>query len=1417
MVVVSILLILVTFFTLTACNKKKKKTKTNVATTAMEAPTGLTIENGEFFEPANKPKTGDSLVFPAKPKSWYTVSVDEKITTAHGIISLDEQEYKKYYSKWDKASSPKKWREKNGDKVQDPRVLLIYNQKSPDIPSEYKYSKGCDVEEYAYYKVSVRVYTKGDSVAILKLQDNEQLKCEVESTKKDEWQELVAYVEGSKSSSPQDFKITLANKGKGHAFFDSISMEKMDIEPENFQDDIVNKDLPYISYQEIDYNFSATSNGTPSKKTPYKSPKFFNYKQFEGFNAALHYGIMSIYDGEDLIKTKADSNATKDEKKDIEDTFNSYRNSFVLFEKGDTSSNKCISQENLEALQNLGKAGKTDGKFLYMVHRTEKDKSDEINNKRGGYYCSSFKVKLQPGKNYRFTTNVFAIQLDETGEPKVGGVVKVTLALSDGETKSNAFKASKEFSVPNDNAFHTISFVANGHPYKPLELYLAFSLGNGKDAGQASTAVLYDNYSFEETTDAADDSIFDAADFKSIDTSKVMQADNWEVDKEYVSSSNLTDDTRTIKIINEKDALGNNSEILLFENLSKTNSKWILSEDAVINVPANTLCFTVSMWIKLDLEEIDKDYKLIFDLLQKSDTSKVDKENAKQNFTDLNMEKHSLSKKRANNGYLHYSFNILNIKGEELKLQFALTVGEGSEINSQNLVKGKVYIANLCAYETTHEDYVNNVINHPSSTFIKSTTINNDNFGNDTISNYSFENIDLAESVRVYGIENKNLDENHILPASWNFTDKEQLKEKEVRVTTKTIADLPAIKNKKNNKVLELEALKDTKSFGVKANDSIDIKLNSVIKLSFWARVLKTGDTAYVYMGSETFKEKIATITSTDWVKYEYYIKTSFFKTNIEINLYIGDPHSKDKDAAQEGCKAQFDELVYQTYNTELTFETAQEKNEPTLKCHKIAIDKNKFDNTERTDLDISVNKLTDWKGSSDSTLKSGESEKDFIKSGAFNIDDYDYEQWTSDKNDIENTIKDLEKEIIAKRNAEIKRIKAEADVLIKDIAKIKADLKPLKDKENEGKTLNTAEKAEKEKLEKELQTKTEDKTKLDNELSDLKVATLEKYQKELVELEKELVELEKNPKKNKDAIETKKERIEIKKKDIRKIEILCKAYENYNDIFNLQEQVKKEDEKLTKYKVLDELQYLKELMDKDADKLKTLLAGKNNILFMYALKDYSYRYEMSNNVKLEKDSCYKITVDAATFNLTKGAAQFRLVLKDFTSPVVTIKDSEFKTYEIYIKTLKDSELSDVNILLSLGEKNNQANGIVFFDNVSIQKIELDAYETKHNEYTKLSNDKQETSSFKALTLEEKQKVEPEKKEKEEKTKPQNPLIWLYISSGILGALIIIVVIVVYVRKYREKKGKVAKPRKTKNKKARVDDRSKDSQDIFKD
>ena len=253
------------------------------------------------------------------------------------------------------------------------------------------------------------------------------------------------------------------------------------------------------------------------------------------------------------------------------------------------------------------------------------------------------------------------------------------------------------------------------------------------------------------------------------------------------------------------------------------------------------------------------------------------------------------------------------------------------------------------------------------------------------------------------------------------------------------------------------------------------------------------------------------------------------------------------------------------------------------------------------------------------------------------------------------------------------------------------------------------------------------------------------------------------------------------------------------------------------------------------------LVAGadlSNGVLVINNQKAGNYTYK-SSSITLASKTAYALTLDARTFNIAEGEfARIRIaagsdnydivvnsehvykvdangnyVLVDGANTYDSV-DSAWGRYSIYIRNAKSSSVSaTVNLMLGMSsseagtEEAKLVRGTALFDNVTFEKIDDATFYAEYAKMYVLDNENAVTKdeagndvkaagadqyqlTSKAIELSDDYTSEPEdndKKDTEEKPQTDSSLIWLYVTSIVIAAILIIVIVVWLIRRYAPK------------------------------
>lgn len=230
-------------------------------------------------------------------------------------------------------------------------------------------------------------------------------------------------------------------------------------------------------------------------------------------------------------------------------------------------------------------------------------------------------------------------------------------------------------------------------------------------------------------------------------------------------------------------------------------------------------------------------------------------------------------------------------------------------------------------------------------------------------------------------------------------------------------------------------------------------------------------------------------------------------------------------------------------------------------------------------------------------------------------------------------------------------------------------------------------------------------------------------------------------------------------------------------------------------------------LVEKDGEIVedKTPDLNNDNILVINnnEASEYVYSTTLASNSLAEKKyyeiSLFVLTYDVAsdkhaTISLKLHNSTFEFGKNDKRGINVNT-DGEWRRYSFFIQTEEGVNVDSVKLSVALGQKgkDNYVSGYLFVDNVSINEITEARFKTQvpadkfpneeaTEENFQFDKDVSAVSHRIVFSKEDmKKEVEEETTENEKKT---DPLLWLYITSGIIGGLIVIVVVIFLLQKF---------------------------------
>lgn len=206
---------------------------------------------------------------------------------------------------------------------------------------------------------------------------------------------------------------------------------------------------------------------------------------------------------------------------------------------------------------------------------------------------------------------------------------------------------------------------------------------------------------------------------------------------------------------------------------------------------------------------------------------------------------------------------------------------------------------------------------------------------------------------------------------------------------------------------------------------------------------------------------------------------------------------------------------------------------------------------------------------------------------------------------------------------------------------------------------------------------------------------------------------------------------------------------------------------------------------DISADVMSRILNDDNtNALVINNNTETEYAYTHSFSKSLDSQSFYKVSIKVLTYKLAADDnASITLKLNNLSytfskndtttdgSKIHVNSDMVWKEYSFYVRTPNSNSVS-ASMILALGTEGNYMKGYAFFDDFAVTKINEDTF----YENIPVENSDEETPTyttsdtigivFTDADAEAEEPVEPEK---------NDPLLWLYISTGIIGGLVVLV------------------------------------------
>lgn len=214
-----------------------------------------------------------------------------------------------------------------------------------------------------------------------------------------------------------------------------------------------------------------------------------------------------------------------------------------------------------------------------------------------------------------------------------------------------------------------------------------------------------------------------------------------------------------------------------------------------------------------------------------------------------------------------------------------------------------------------------------------------------------------------------------------------------------------------------------------------------------------------------------------------------------------------------------------------------------------------------------------------------------------------------------------------------------------------------------------------------------------------------------------------------------------------------------------------------------------------EGDSNSNILVIHNNVA-----SEYTYSTTLADN-SLTENKFYEISLYVLTYNVDESKTA-KISLKLHNSTYEFSKNDKrginvntkgaWKKYSFFIATEDNASIDKVELSVSLGAsgKENYVAGYLFVDNISISEIDEERFNTEVPEDKYPTSSEEEANfTFDTAYSNEKHRIiftsdDLNKDPEEEPEKETDPLLWLYITSGIIGGLIVIVVIIYLLRKF---------------------------------
>lgn len=654
-VISTILILLLSVFTLVACGKDKNKKQESTDTkkeivlpqTQHDNSNDNMITNGDFYN-----QVGKEL----KAEGWDT-RVDNKYFS--GLISLDENFFNENKSTFHNLKNPGRYTNSKND-----RVMLISNIENADTNSYGSfYSKDeISLGKNIAYKINFVYYFSAEDSqtnAFAKIQIGEySYKLKLET--KNSWAIGSLYVNTTELSSIKT--ITVSLYGKGSIFVDSISQEKIAYDDFKAIDDSLKYD-----FSNSDSNFDKfKTEDNKRKTTPTEYGKNSNFKNFDSKlnkdSSKMAYGIYSLLEA---------------------DKQNDYYISKILDGDFNSISTNLLANNEIES---------NSLKNVFSIHSSSKLEGTKY--KAGSIFVPvNNTVFITPNKTVKFSVYVKTNNKDALVKKSPLAAYAVKYSVNEKSKKINEADITYSDEILNNNEWQKVNItIKNKNTDFPLAVVLLFNLQVSDN--QDFTYMLFSNFKIEEVDSDPSAKELNIPNASELTGAVEINSANDKTD--YKESALAVENT----IISKKDVNFGKDTINVNSIELVKNSKVFLIGDTTFEIKQDEYAL-ISIWI--DSSKIENG-EFEFKLVNKSASSELNK------FSDDKKAKISLLSVNKNyndktSNFVNYVLYVYNESQYTSELTYQITFGKGNRFEADALAKGTVLYTNPKMYKIENKDY----------------------------------------------------------------------------------------------------------------------------------------------------------------------------------------------------------------------------------------------------------------------------------------------------------------------------------------------------------------------------------------------------------------------------------------------------------------------------------------------------------------------------------------------------------------------------------------------------------------------------------------------------------------------------------------------------------------------------------------